>query len=454
MPKVLDFIMAEPWAITPEGLEQIIAIASRQGEDLEALAARLGRPLENTYQAEQRGDAAIIPVHGPIFRYANLFTQISGATSLEIAARDFTAALDNPAVSRIVLDIDSPGGQTNGVSEFAAMVRAADKPVTAYVGGTGASAAYWIAAGADQIVASDTAMLGSIGVVATLRPNQDGAIRIISSQSPLKQADPETEEGRTELQRVVDDMAAVFIETVATYRGVTPETVAQQFGRGGVLIGAKAVAVGMADRVGDFESLLAGLTGSTMRSIAMSGKTTATSPEITRDLIAAEHPAIADALRAEGRDALASNTEALLALPAVVEAISASYEKGGADENARIQAVEAQGKKLPGFESLVDTMKFDRKTTGPEAAVSLLEANGKRTEKAAADRKEETPDPLPPAGDLAGLAGAESNESFEAKVAAYEEEGMSHAKAMRTAVDKHPELHKQWLARLDNQKAS
>lgn len=119
------------------------------------------------------------------------------------------------------------------------------------------------------------------------------------------------------------------------------------------------------------------------------------SPEITRESFAAEHPAIADALRAEGRNALASDADALLALPVVAEAVANARTAGATAERERIQSVEAQGRKLPGFAALVDGLKYDGKTTGPEAAVALLEANGQKTAKAAADMRAETPAPLP-----------------------------------------------------------
>jgi len=263
-------VLSEPWAIQPEALETILEIANRTNEAPEAVAAKLGRPLENTQQAAIRGRTAVIPVHGPIFRRANLFTQISGATSLEILARDFHEAQANDKVNRIVLDLSSPGGQAAGISEFAGMVRGSSKPVTAYVGDVAASAAYWIAAAAQEIVVADTAILGSIGVVSSFRPGNKDEIKIISSQSPVKQADPATEAGRAEVQRVVDDLAAVFINHVAKYRGVSAKTVMADFGKGGVLVGEKAVAAGMADRIASFESLFTSTTTQHTGSTTMS----------------------------------------------------------------------------------------------------------------------------------------------------------------------------------------
>lgn len=253
--RALDLVLGTAWAIDPEALETILSIAQRTNDAPEAVAAKLGKPLENARKVSARERTAIIPVTGPIFRRANLFTEISGATSVEILAQDLQTAAEDPSVERIVLEIDSPGGQATGIAELAAQIRALDKPTIAYVDGMAASAGYWLAAAADQVIAASTALLGSIGVVASYRPEQDGPIKIISSVSPLKQATPDTEEGRAEAQRVVDELATVFVQDVATYRGVTPETVASQFGRGGILVGAAAVVAGMADRVGTFESL-------------------------------------------------------------------------------------------------------------------------------------------------------------------------------------------------------
>ena len=101
-----------------------------------------------------------------------------------------------------MLEIDSPGGQIAGISEFADQVAAAGKPIVAYISDIGASAAYWIASAADQVIIRDTAAAGSVGVVATLRRDKkdNDRIQIVSSQSPRKRVDPETEEGRSVLQ--------------------------------------------------------------------------------------------------------------------------------------------------------------------------------------------------------------------------------------------------------------
>lgn len=393
--RALNTLMAEHWLILPDALDQMAQIALRMNGDPQTVAAKLGRPLDNTRTVTIRDGVAVVPVTGPIFRYADMFTEISGATAVQTLVKDLNEAGDNPAVDAIVLEIDSPGGQAAGIADLASIVRGIDKPVTAYVDHQAGSAAYWIAAAADEIVISRTALLGSVGVIVSANAQKrEGRVEIISTQSPKKRPDLSTESGKAQVQTIVDDLAAVFVADVAQLRGIEQDAVLAW--EGDMLVGQKAVNAGMADRLGDFESVIAGLTGSTMRNFAMTAKANS-SPDITRESFAAEHPAIADALRAEGRDVLASDTDALLALPVVAEAITNARAAGANAERERIQGVEAQGRKLPGFAALVDGLKYDGKTTGPEAAVALLEANGQKTAKAAKDMRDESPDPLPAA---------------------------------------------------------
>ena len=252
------------WAMQPEVLRDI---AARKG-DLEAVATKQGAPLPRTQSVEVRDGVAVVAISGPLFRYANLFTQYFGGSSIAELAKDFQTALGNSKVKAILLDIDSPGGQVAGVAEFAKQIRAARKikPILAYTGGSAASGAYWIASAASRIYASETAILGSIGVVSTYidRSKADEAagirrIEVVSSQSPDKRLVPTDDRGLAAEQAMVDDLAQVFINSIAENRGVTPERVISDFGGGGVLVGQKAVAAGLADGLGDFESVLASL---------------------------------------------------------------------------------------------------------------------------------------------------------------------------------------------------
>lgn len=258
--KALEYILSQPLLCTPEAA----AVAAQIAERIPlAVDARKPQPVDDAEAGMyRRGPVAVIPVTGPIYRYASFFTEMCGGATVETIARDLRAALDDRSVRCILLSLDSPGGEAAGINELAGMIRSANdtKPVKAYVGNQAASAAYWLASAAGEIVCSDTAMLGSIGVVMgwTAREPRAGEKRyeFVSSQSPNKRPDPDTEKGKASIQQMVDDLADVFVATVARYRGVTADDVIERFGAGGILIGQKAVDAGMADRVGTFEATL------------------------------------------------------------------------------------------------------------------------------------------------------------------------------------------------------
>jgi capsid assembly protease len=259
---------SHPWAIEESALRNLLSIADRGG-DVEALQRKFGDRLPNTRKVELRDNGvAVIPMNGPIFRYANLFTDISGATSLQVMATDLQAALDDPKVRAILFDIDSPGGDARGIAEMARAINDGriKKRIGAYIGGTGASAAYWLASATGDVTVDRTALVGSIGVVATYRDERQKdekagvrTVEFVSSISPNKRPDPLTEAGAAQIQKVVDSLAAVFVTDVAAFREVSIGTVTSKFGQGGLLMGQHAVSAGMADQLGDLESTIARL---------------------------------------------------------------------------------------------------------------------------------------------------------------------------------------------------
>ena len=355
----IQAVLAHSWAITPEAMETIVTIAERESEyhsDLQALEAKLGRPLGNTMTATVRDGVAIIPVEGSLFRRANLMTEFSGATSYDTLARDFTEALENPTVQDVLLHISSPGGEVEGASELAAMIANArgKKKVYAYIGGTGASAAYWIASAADRIVAADTAIVGSIGVMAgyTVKDARPGekSYRFISSQSPYKNASPDTDAGATRIQANIDALAQVFIETVARNRNKKPEDAVEWSGQGAVFVAAEALKMGLIDGIGTFESTLEAIKQE-RNSMDWNKLTAADLRQNRADLVAEiEAGAVAGVPKVD------------------VDAIQAEAAKV---ERERIAAIEAM--EMPGTAELIAKFKADG--TKPEvAALEIIKA--------------------------------------------------------------------------------
>lgn len=288
---ILGLLYDRPWCILPDTLAVFIAIAERQSVapeivaaalhfdparretavyahqlqiPLQAVATREGTPVEGSRTLTRRGGTAILSIEGPITRRPmNSMSGPRGA-SVDYLARDFQIALADDSFTSILLDVDSPGGEVNGIAELAQMIYDAQehKPIWAYVSDLGASAAYWLASAAERIVVAETAALGSIGAVAAVRnpaAYEKTELEFVSSVSPHKRADPTTDAGAAQIQDLVDSLGEIFVSAVARQRGVDAETVTSRFGGGGLLIGRAAVAAGLADQAGSFEGTLADL---------------------------------------------------------------------------------------------------------------------------------------------------------------------------------------------------
>lgn len=273
--KILDVLNA-PWAIMPDKLAEITEIYAThlRGEkiDLKAIEAQLGRPLDNEQPPYQIIDGvALIGVQGVISKRMNMFSRISGGASTQLIGNDLRAALDDPRVHAIILDVDSPGGTVDGTQTLADTVFAARdvKPIVTWADGTMASGAYWIGSAASEAyISSDTTIVGSIGVVTqhvdVSRAEERHGVktteitagkykRIASEYAPL------SEEGRAYLQAMIDQLYTVFVDGVARNRDTDADTVLKDMADGRLFVGRAAVTAGLVDGVSTLDDLIADL---------------------------------------------------------------------------------------------------------------------------------------------------------------------------------------------------
>lgn len=261
-PHIVAAIESTPWAMTADAVRALKRAAGHDlsasdyslfhGADkmkLEAVSAVLGeRASETSLFSFVRDGVGALQINGPIIPRADAFSDVSGITSIDRLSREFVQLSARADVDTILLVIDSPGGAITGIAEFASMVHASAKPVVAYAYGYAASAAYWIASAARKLYVGETSMVGSIGVVMTVFGGENSdEVEIVSSQSPDKRPDVNTDAGRATLQATVDNLGAAFVKRVAANRGVDEKTVLEKFGRGGMVMPEKAQSVGMID---------------------------------------------------------------------------------------------------------------------------------------------------------------------------------------------------------------
>ena len=217
------------------------------------------------------GKVAVIPIHGTLVRRMSGLEAASGLASYTGIAAQLDAALASPDVAAILLDVDSPGGESGGVFDLADRIRTAAlvKPVWAVANDMAFSAAYALASAASRVFVARTGGVGSIGVIAmhvdqSVKDAKDGlhytAVFAGERKNDLNPHEPISDAAHAVLKAEVDRIYGLFVETVARHRGL--DTDAVRATEAGLFFGDTAVASGLADAVGGFDDALAQLNAS------------------------------------------------------------------------------------------------------------------------------------------------------------------------------------------------
>jgi capsid assembly protease len=267
LPHLAARLFGVPLAIHRPKLDVILAVLGpRVG--LADLAAPAGFSPPARDSLAQTPKIAVIPIHGTLVRRTVGLEAESGLTSYAGLAAQLDAALASPEVAAILLDVDSPGGESGGVFDLADRIRAASqiKPVWAVANDMAFSAAYALASAASKVLVSRTGGVGSIGVIAmhvdqSEKDVQDGvrytAVFAGDRKNDLNPHEPISSEAHVFLKAEVNRIYGLFVETVARNRGIDPSTVRDT--EAGLFFGQAAVAIGLADAIGTFDNALAQL---------------------------------------------------------------------------------------------------------------------------------------------------------------------------------------------------
>lgn len=251
------------WLMEPNALEQRV----------NEIKARLAheRPIDATAAMRveiHRGPGfsrskAVIPVHGSITKKRSKFAETSALEARQ-AVRDMR---NDPSVSTIVLHIDSPGGSIAGIDDLAAEVRETvkTKPVIAVCEDLCASAAYWIASQASEIVANRSAFVGSLGAYCVVQDTsgmyeRNGVkVHVVSSGGVKGAGTPGsevTDEALSASQDMIDAVTNLFKLNVQSGRGLTTEETSALFD-GRVFSAQEAIRLGLVDRISTLDAVLA-----------------------------------------------------------------------------------------------------------------------------------------------------------------------------------------------------
>lgn len=206
------------------------------------------------------GNVVVIPIMGTMSRYGTYCSW-----GCEDMANWILEANRDETVSAIVLEINSPGGEVDGVEMLGAAVAQSLKPVVAWVAGMAASAAYWVGSQAREIMleSETSSEVGSIGVLAmhvdaSAYYEKEGykptIVRADGSESKAlwNSIEPLSAETLAETKRSLNLIRAQFIKTVKAGRPRITDAASNTSGvfSGRMFSGKEALANGMADRIG------------------------------------------------------------------------------------------------------------------------------------------------------------------------------------------------------------
>lgn len=261
-----SLVFNKPLMVTQDYAETIaVVLSDRLDLDVEGLQIKSEAKDQREASTTPKG-IAVIPIIGSMSHRTTGIEAMSGMTSYATLQKQFEAAFNDPNVGSILMDIDSPGGSVAGAFDFRdyLMSKKGTKPVYALARDAMCSAAYLIGSTADKVYATQTARVGSIGVVAMhtdasgkmekegLKPTFISAGKFKTAGNPYEKLEGEK---LKYLQDSVDESYDMFINAVADARGIDKKVIRDTEAR--VYGGKKAVEIGLADGIRTYESVLA-----------------------------------------------------------------------------------------------------------------------------------------------------------------------------------------------------
>ncbi len=256
------------WLGSQESFDALQAADARKLADPKFSAASdySSEVMSQIYSVQQ--NVGVISIKGALVEGSAGYGVFFGQTGYDDIRAALVAAVSNPEVKSILLDVSSGGGKVSGVDDTAQLISRVNavKPVVTYTGSTMGSAALWLGASASYAVAGKTAIVGSLGVIMvhmdhSRRLEANGVkptvIRAGSEKALASPYEPLSEKAQAGLQSQADILYGVFLNHVASSRGVSATNGDKKFGQGRTFIGQQAVDAGLIDKLGTYEDAFA-----------------------------------------------------------------------------------------------------------------------------------------------------------------------------------------------------
>ena len=208
---------------------------------------------------------AVVPVEGTIAPADNTVGGTQPTTTPEGLADALRQAAQDTSVVAVVLEINSPGGGVTASDEMHQSImdfkENTGKPVVVSMGDTAASGGYYISTAADRIVANETTLTGSLGVIIPLNnyaeaANKYGIKQVVIKSGKYKDMGSAfremTPDEREIYQSIVNQDYSEFVDVISDGRGI-PEERVREIADGRIYSGVQARGLGLVDSFGNLD---------------------------------------------------------------------------------------------------------------------------------------------------------------------------------------------------------
>jgi signal peptide peptidase SppA len=342
----------EGFDISLMGSEQL----QKHAESYQVRQARFGNGSYEPYAIMGDG-IAVVQVEGSLAHKTGNLDPQSGMTGYDGIRAKLEMAMKDPDVKGILMDVDSPGGEVSGAFDLADFIaNSKQKQIWAYANDLMASAAYLVGSQADKVFASQTASVGSIGVLVahadySKAMEAEGVkVTLIHSGEHKVDGNPYAslpDEVKSDIQAEIDGLRDKFAASVSRGRKMNKQSILDTEAR--VYPSAKAAEIGLVDGVASFDEVIAAFSNEFTRSGEVKPKGTTMTHEVV-----ASAPGLSEA-----------DVEKLM-----MDARAEGVKAGAVAERARIQGILANAE-ADGRTATAQHLAFATEMS-PDAAISLL----------------------------------------------------------------------------------
>jgi len=374
-------VAGQAFILCPKAMDSLIEFANQDTPRAESVS----QVANNSVVYEKQGSVAIISVDGGMYK-KDIGGMCSSVASYDQMVRMIDVAEADTEVSTILFRVDTPGGSVAGADEVGDKIFNSKKKTVCLYENVGASGGIWVFSAANELYATETTILGSIGVIVSyLEPTGDTGykrVSIVSKNAGNKDCSLNGD-CKTKVQTMLDSYEAMFYARVERNTGFNEDRIKTVFNSGDVIFATEAKEEGFIKDITTFDSLLSSLKLGASP-IAITG---VKSNNINQGAVMAKEDSLLGRLQAMvGIGADKSADDSLIELEASLTAANATLSSQAealnvvnatlATQTEAMAALKVELEAAVAFKAEVNTRLLEAKQTGVsmEVAIAMISA--------------------------------------------------------------------------------